>query len=224
MPGQTIAFLEGKDVLLPTFASRWQASARDNSSVYQNLQGLLNAKSIPAVLLSLSQRAKFSPTDVPSRVDLRGLIIFCCCDYGAGTSTVGNRRSIRGRNSVAQLPKRLLGKRNGAIAFIGHVFGASMRYSDLKSKEERLFYTFESAIKSIISGQPVGGALTCFSRAYAELAMNLHSLSEVAEILRSRNLRNKISLMRKMVDATKYILIGDPAARPRLKEIGSLYT
>jgi hypothetical protein len=165
----------------------------------------------------------FSGADLQDGVNVRGLVHYGFACYGAGTPkqddfTHGSSKIapiIAERPFVANLPRQLL--QRGALAFIGHVERA-WTYSFQGSGGD-LLPAFERAIRRLLNGVPVGHAL----RDQHDRGVQLSS--SLLEDLNDMDFGKKISpavIATKWVqrnDARAFILVGDPGARLRVKEL-----
>jgi hypothetical protein len=131
----------------------------------------------------------FSGQDLAPTDNLWGLVAFFFACYGAGTprqddfahksfssSGLGARSlpaTIAPRSFVARLPQRMLSHpRGSALAVIGHV-ERTWGYSFISSRDRRQLAVFESTLKRMLNGHPVGSAFEYFNMRYAELASDL---------------------------------------------------
>lgn len=152
--------------------------------------------------------------------DVSGLIAFCFACHGAGTPRLDDfahrngwqPRPIAPRDFVARLPQRLLGhEKGGALAVIGHVERA-WAYSFLW-RDAAQVDVFESTLRLLMDGWPVGAAMEAFNQRYAELAALL------AEALRRTyagepvDEREVSRLWTAHNDARGFVVLGDPAVR-----------
>src|SRR5215218_5613560 len=160
-----------------------------------------------------------SADDVGDDARLLGLLAFHFACYGAGTPRLddfadplrGARTVLAPNAFVARLPQRLLGHpKGGALAVVGHVdraWGCSFRW-----KTERNLAAFESMVKRLMEGHPVGSAMEPFNGRYAELASDLtQSLDDARWVDEAAIDHLEIAGMwTSHNDARAYALVGDP--------------
>ena len=119
------------------------------------------------------------------------MIAFHFACYGAGCPQKdefdGHSKFLSQRPDIAPYPflARLLQKllshaKGGALAVIGHVdraWGCSFSSSDIRgsSAEKRQIAVFQSSVKRLLEGHPVGSAVEYFDERYAEISSDLSS-------------------------------------------------
>jgi hypothetical protein len=150
-----------------------------------------------------------------------GLMVLSFACYSAGTPATDDFGHLHdhlplelgAEPFVARWPQRLLAQ--GALAFIGHVDRA-WSYSYAWPGAGRQTDAFESALKLILAGQPVGHAMEHFQHKYLDL--NNQIIEE--DLLNKPGFDPEIA--RKTVrvwtarnDARSYVLLGDPLVRLR---------
>lgn len=169
----------------------------------------------------------FAAEDLGAQAHVHGLIAFCFACFGAGTprwddftpKSQGPRRELAPGAFLGRLPQRLLGHpRGGALAVIGHVeraWGFSLVWPGTGPQ----IGTFESALRCLLDGKPVGWAMEVFNQRYAELASDL--AAEVDSLAFGKKLDERViaDLWTASHDARNYTIIGDPAVRVVAKEI-----
>ncbi|HEV7506952.1 MAG TPA: hypothetical protein VGS07_18825 [Thermoanaerobaculia bacterium] len=162
----------------------------------------------------------FSADDVQADADVRGKIIFHFACHGVGTPVKldfrekgERRRKLTRKPFVARLPQRVLAHpRGGALAVIGHVERA-WPYSFLDKRDNTQIAAFESALRLLMAGFPVGAAMEGFNQRYAEISADLTRLLWRKAFHQSYS-ENKIrELWTANNDARNYAVIGDPAVR-----------
>lgn len=164
----------------------------------------------------------FSADDVGKDADLRGLIAFHFACFSAGTpdlsdfdrEEVGGARQITPHPFLSRLAKRLLGHpRGGALAVIGHVDRAwtiSFSFSEDSQVE-----VFDSMLKRLLDGHPVGSAMEFVNQRHAELAVELSHLFMAREDPRGPSQGRSYfdRIWRANNDARNFVVLGDPAVR-----------
>ncbi len=159
----------------------------------------------------------FTGRDVADGPSLDGLIAFHFACYSAGTPHLDSyarvERSVAAPSPfIANLPKQML--RRGALAVIGHV-DVAMEHSFLWHEAGRQIETFDSTLRAIMAGHPVGHAMDHFGQRFGLLgaltALNDPSSSDQGET-EDDDLR-RFQLWTAFQDARNYIILGDPAVR-----------
>lgn len=149
--------------------------------------------------------------------DVAGLVAFCFACYGAGTPELDDYahrngwepRRLAPRAFPARLPQRLLER--GALAVIGHLERA-WAYSFIW-RDEAQVDVFESTLKLLLEGWPVGAAMEYFNQRYAELATLLAGALRRAFSGEPVDAREVTRLWTAHNDARGYVVVGDPAVR-----------
>ncbi|CAD5909602.1 hypothetical protein NO108_00068 [Planktothrix rubescens] len=188
-------------------------------------QGALLCQDWPGVLQwkhPIPEEFYFSADDISSSGNVQGLIAFFFACFGAGTPELDDfayrknnkyRDAIAPRPFVARLPQKLLSHpKGGALAVIGHVERA-WGCSFLWQRAGQQLAVFETALKYIMTGKPVGAAMEWFNNRYAELSCMLaHELNEInyGQQVEAWKLAD---LWTANHDARSYTIVGDPAVR-----------
>jgi hypothetical protein len=166
-----------------------------------------------------------SGDDISGAARLNGLITFHFACYSVGTpmydefshrAGMARRTRIAHASFVAALPQRLLA--GGALATIGHVdraWGTSFAWPDIhdESGPTPQLAVFESALRELLGGMPIGAAFDCFHERYAELGTELSGeLQRIDQGLRCN--RNELAMLWTATnDARGWAIVGDPAVR-----------
>jgi len=163
----------------------------------------------------------FAAEDVGKEADVHGLIAFCFACFGAGTprwdeftrKSQGRRELLSSGSFMGRLPQRLLGHPGGgALAVVGHVdraWGFSLVWPGAGPQ----IAAFESTLRRLLDGKPVGWAMEIFNQRYAELASDL--AAEVEAVGFGKKLDEAViaDLWTASHDARNYTIVGDPAVR-----------
>lgn len=166
--------------------------------------------------------------DVPDDANVSGLVAFFFACFGAGTphddqflmdlSEAGKAPPLAPQPFVAALPRRLLTHpKGGALAVVGHVDRA-WGFSILPPKmTEPQIEVFRSALGFILSGCPLGHAVSeKFGQRYAALCTLLsNALSPTVSDSSRLSDRDLVTYWLERNDAQNYVVLGDPAVRIR---------
>lgn len=171
-------------------------------------------------------------SDVGEQADVAGMIHFAFACYGAGMpqrnefflydqarakmagSTVKPLAEQAAKPFVSKLARRLLGHpKGGALAFIGHVDRAmSYSFQDPSVEASSNIGTFESAVRKLLDGLPIGAAMEDFNLRHAELGNELKERMAEIETVPEPSI-DDVSMVTDYYDARNYTVIGDPAVR-----------
>ena len=170
----------------------------------------------------------FSADDIGSNARLLGSMAFFFACYGAGTPKLDEfsqqafktRAEIAPYSFVANLPRRLLSHpKGGMLAVVGHVERA-WGYSFLWDRAGEQLTVFESALKKLMAGAPIGLALEYFNERYAEIASDLTVMIEEKSFGGNVDDLALAGMWTANNDARAYVIIGDPAVRLPLAKNG----
>ncbi|MBN2305000.1 MAG: hypothetical protein JXQ72_11005 [Anaerolineae bacterium] len=162
----------------------------------------------------------FAGEDIGSDASLLGMMTFHFACYGAGTPywddfsklAFKERSAIAPHAFIAGLPQRLLGHpKGGALAVIGHIERA-WTYSFSWDQAGMQTGAFESTLKRLVEGHPIGSAMDYMNSRYAEIATVLSNVLEEAEYTQP-DPYNLANLWTANNDARGYAILGDPAVR-----------
>jgi hypothetical protein len=162
----------------------------------------------------------FSAEDLSADASLWGTLAFFFACFGGGTPQIdefGHRQMqasarIAQRSFTAKLPQRMLSHpKGGALAVAGHVDRA-WGYSFLWDKQVTIG-VFESVIKALMSGSPIGYAFEQLNVRYGELASDLTGKLKWVVNNLGFDEHEVSSLFTAHNDAKNYAILGDPAVR-----------
>ncbi len=163
----------------------------------------------------------FSADDLSPEAHLLGRMAFFFACFGAGTPRTDDFAHLHSRQPaeiarqafVSRLPQRLLSHpKGGMLAVIGHVervWGYSFQWEQSGSQ----LAVFESTLKRLLAGDPVGYAMEYFNERYAELSTVLTSELQGLQFGKSVDELALVGIWTANNDARSYVILGDPAAR-----------
>lgn len=161
----------------------------------------------------------FGADDVSENARLAGLIAFHFSCYGAGTprsdgfpDPAYGQREVAPKAFLSRLAQRLLAHPNGgALAVVGHVDRAwGWSFADIQGLNHAFRPVFESALRRLGEGYPLGFAMEYFNSCYAELASDL---DEELRCIHQSDDQRIADLWIHRNDARNYAVLGDPAVR-----------
>ncbi len=172
----------------------------------------------------ISEQSYFSADDLGADARLLGLMAFCFACYGAGTPRLDDfahrvfkdQAEIAPQSFIAALPQRMLSHpKGGALAVVGHVeraWGCSFMWERAGAQRA----VFESTLKRLLEGHPIGSAVEFFNERYAELSSDLSVELEHLKFKKTMSPEQSLDVAQKWTannDARSYVIIGDPAVR-----------
>jgi hypothetical protein len=172
----------------------------------------------------------FSGDDIGEQARLLGMIAFFFACYGAGCphydefeghrdKKASGRPEIAPKSFLARLPQKLLSHpKGGALAVIGHIdraWGYSFTLSGKGVSREQIkqIAVFQSSVKRLLEGHPVGSALEFFDERYAEISSDLNTELEEIKFGATPDPNSLSDMWTTNNDARNYAIIGDPAVR-----------
>jgi hypothetical protein len=178
---------------------------------------------------SIATEHSLAAADVAEDAQVHGLVAFFFACFGAGTPLrdefpLGAERKpgaqIAPKPFVSAFPQRLLAHpQGGALAVIGHVdrsWGFSLQPVGVEQPTVR---PFRNTLWRLLSGEPVGHALSDFRDRFSAVS------SLLLQHLDASSTEGKLQpreLLRRWVernDARNYVVLGDPAVRLRVGEL-----
>ncbi len=184
-------------------------------------QGALVCADWPGPGHNPTERHYFAADDIADDAAVAGLIAFHFACFGAGTPHQDGFSHHRGgpyrrcapHSFVSSLPQRLLGHpKGGALAVIGHVDRA-WTYSFDWPQAGSQTQVFESTLRRLLAGYPVGAAMEYFGQRHAELSADLSFALEDVEFGAEPDLLSLAGAWTANNDARSYVVLGDPAVR-----------
>jgi hypothetical protein len=168
---------------------------------------------------TISPDTYFTAGDVPSDLNLNGLIHFFFACYSAGcpkndTFSYGANNQpvqISQDTIVARLPQKLL--LQGAQAVIGHIDRA-WAYSFQSNSGQAMIQSFRDPLVRLLQGRRVADALDVFDQRWTVLSAGLLTLIQNRDAMPS-SVPAAVLANRWVArdDARNYIVLGDPAAK-----------
>ena len=164
----------------------------------------------------------YSAENLSDDKNVAGMIAMFFACYGAGSPKMNEFRQkdnlteadqIAPKAFVSALPKRMLSHPNGgALAVIGHIERAwDCSFRSGKNSPPQL-QTFQSSLKLLMEGFPVGAAMEPFNTRYSELSTDL--TEEIKDLAAGKRATDEfIENWTANNDARNYAVIGDPAVR-----------
>ena len=176
----------------------------------------------PSWKKSIPENFYFSRDDISNDANPFGLIAFFFACYGGGTPRLDDfahasfsetRPTLAPHSFLAGLPRRLLGHPNGgALAVVAHIDRA-WGYSFHWEKAGRQLAVFESTLKLLLEGRPVGASLEFFNERFAELSTSLSDELEEIKYGKTPDDYALANLWTANNDARSFVVLGDPAVR-----------
>ncbi len=223
------SLLGGADSPAFLFTASHGMGGRNGSEKQLPYQGALVCQDWPGPGFKGEKRPHFfAGEDLASDARLGGTIAMMFACYGAGTPKFNEFRQIDGEATagqiapkafVAALPKAMLSHpKGGALAVIGHVERA-WTCSFLAGKSSLQTATFESSVKKLLDGYPVGYAMEEFNNRYAELSSELLEMMPLLKL--GMNPTDEfVGSWTENYDARNYSVVGDPAVRMAVVDEG----
>jgi peptidase C25-like protein len=183
-------------------------------------QGALLCQDWPGTSVDFSRDQYLAAEDITDDARLLGLMSFHFACYGAGTpywddfaeQAFTNRSTIAPHAFIAALPRRLLSHpKGGALAVVGHVERA-WTYSFQWNNTQEQTVVFQSMLKRLMEGHPIGSAVEDLNTRYAEISTLLSNEVEESKWTKP-DVYKLANLWTANKDARGYAVLGDPAVR-----------
>ena len=178
----------------------------------------------------------FAGNDVSQNANLSGTIAFHFACYGGGTPQLDdfNKQAFAAPKPIAEkaflanLPRQLLNRpRGGALAVVAHIeraWGYSfLARTPAAANNNAELTSFDSMLKRLMKGQPLGVALEFFNNRYAALATELTGYLHLVEQNTAKGSEEDqefklAELWTAQNDARGYAILGDPAVKLNVNE------
>jgi hypothetical protein len=162
---------------------------------------------------------RFAAADVPPDADVHGLVAFFFACYGGGTPVEDifptASRELANEAFVAGLPQALLahprGSALGIFAHVARTLSWGLRPPSGEGPPVNTTAPFEQAMRRVLMGYRIGGALDPLNARGAALASQLAALLDPQRAAITD--RQLVTIWTQQRDAESFILLGDPAAR-----------
>jgi hypothetical protein len=170
---------------------------------------------------SIPEHFYFAADDVASDARLAGLIAFHYASYSAGSPRLDDSASpsfprpneIGPQAFVAGLPQRLLSHPGGAVLAVVGLVDRAWGYSFSWDGAGRELVVFQSMLRRLLEGEPVGWAVEFCNERYAELSSDLSAELENLKFGKSPDEQSLAFMWTANNDARSCVIFGDPAVR-----------
>jgi hypothetical protein len=167
----------------------------------------------------------FSAADLSKDAQIHGLFHFFFACHGGGCSQFddfdrlnGSPKRIAAEPFLSLLPQRMLTHPNGgALGVLAHVERA-WAYSFLGSNRSSQPQGFRDVLARLMKGDRIGHATDVFNQRWAALSIDLAQLHLNKQLHPDLPLRDLGKMWVARDDARNFIVLGDPAARLRVKD------
>lgn len=182
-------------------------------------QGALLTATWPGVGTPVAGEHTFAGADVASDAALAGRMAFLFACYGGGTPAVddfafkidpANPKQIAEAAFVSALPQRLLA--GGMLAVMAHIDRAWSHSFQAPRAGEQV-QTFQSTLRALMSGKPVGVAFDDFNVRTGELSFELADLLGRVVTKKADSYAPYAAVWTAATDSRNFVVLGDPAVR-----------
>jgi hypothetical protein len=209
------------------FTASHGMALRSGQAAQAATQGALLCQDWPG-FGSVSKEHFLTAADIADDANVNGVVALLFACFGAGTpdadqflmdlSQAGQAPPLAPQPFIAAFPQRLLAHPNGsALAVIGHIdraWGFSIQAPKASGPQ---IGAFRNSIGSILTGGPVGHAISGqFGAKFSALSVLLLSATSPTAANATRlSDRELVTRWLERNDAQNYVLLGDPAVRIR---------
>jgi len=182
-------------------------------------QGALITSSWPGVGKPVTAEHTFAASDVAPDATLTGRMAFLFACYGGGTPAGDDfahkidpaaPKKIAEAAFVAALPQKLLA--GGMLAVMAHVDRAWSHSFQVPRAGEQI-QTFQSTLRALMNGKPVGVAFDDFNVRTGELSFDLADLLSQVVAKSIDSYAPYAAVWTAATDSRNYLVLGDPATR-----------
>jgi len=182
---------------------------------------------------SINPSHYLTAAEIPDDAEIHGMVMLIVACYGAGVPVfdpflyeeIGpvHRKlgplPIANKPFIAALPQRLLSHPNGgALAVVGHIerlWTMSFRPFGITSQ----LIPFRNFFGRVMSGEPVGHAMSDFNKRYAVLAAELLTNLDDTQPDPKPSDEELAWKWIERTDAQNFVVLGDPAAHIRVRDL-----
>jgi hypothetical protein len=208
-------------------ASHGMGWSKEDSKGQKECQGALLCQDWTGIG-SIDASHFLKASEIPDDANVKGMVVLTVACYGAGIPEFDAflRDRAQGPSAIADepfisaLPQRLLSHPNGgALAVIGHIeriWTLSFVPPGLPSQ----LIPFRNFFGRVMSGEPIGHAMTDFNQRYAVLAAEL--LANQDNTKSDAHIEDTEEMVWKWIecaDAQNFVVLGDPAAHVRVNDL-----
>jgi hypothetical protein len=168
---------------------------------------------------------QFSAEDVPPDAVLEGTMLFLFACYSGGcprndsliSQQDGSPRQVAAEAMIARLPQALLSR--GALAVFAHI-DIAYCYSFVTDEETPQPQVIRTPLELLMQGKRAGLAADSLTSLWSALSAQIGEAMPLAAGASATELAARANLTTARNDARNYLLLGDPAVRLRVDDLG----